>query len=67
MKQKAVKALQSKTIIFSLLLAGAGALQITLPELQAFVPPSVYGYLTIITAIIVAVLRAVTTTPLLDE
>jgi hypothetical protein len=62
-----MNALKSKTINFALLLAALGAAQANLPMVQAFVTPEVYGYLTLAIAVVVAVLRAITTKPLSEK
>jgi hypothetical protein len=49
---------------FSVLLAIFGALFDNLPALQAFVDPKFYGYSLVVIAIIVAILRSITKTPL---
>lgn len=58
---------KSKTINFAIILGVIGAVQITLPAIQASVSPAFYGYATIVLAMVVAVLRVLTTTPLKDK
>jgi len=62
-----MKAIKSKTINFALILAAFGAAQANLPAVQAFVTPEAYGYITLGIAVVVAVLRSVTTTALADK
>ena len=62
-----MKALKSKTINFSLLLALFGAAQLNLEAVQDFVSPEVYGWTTMGIAVLVAVLRVVTTQPLSEK
>jgi len=60
-------ALKSKTMFFAMLLAGLGALQEQLPQLQQFMTPQMFGYFSIGTGVVVAVLRIVTTNSLNDK
>lgn len=56
-----------RTLIFAALLAGLSAAQLALPSVQALIPPAAYSWATMGVAIIVAVLRVVTTTPVLES
>jgi len=62
-----MNALKSKTINFAVLLGMFGAAQANLPAVQEVVSPSVYGWLTLGFAVVVAWLRAVTTKPLKEK
>jgi hypothetical protein len=59
--------LKSKTLMFAALLAAFGAAQSTLPAVRDFVSPDLYGYITLAVAVLVAVLRVVTTKPLSEK
>lgn len=59
--------LKSKTINFAAVLAMFGAAQANLQALQEIISPAAYGYLTIVFAVVVALLRAVTTQPLSEK
>lgn len=65
--ETAKKAVKSKTINFALLLALFGAAQANLHSVQAFMTPKAYGWTTLVIAIAVGVLRAVTTKPLSEK
>ena len=58
---------KSKTINFSLVLAIFGTVQANLPALQAAISPAAYGWITFGSAIVVALLRVVTTKPLAEK
>jgi hypothetical protein len=53
-----------KTIVFAVLLAAFSAALVVMPTLQAVLSPTMYGYLLMGVSVAVAVLRAITTTPL---
>jgi len=59
--------LKSKTLGFAAVLAAFGAAQATLPAVQNFISPDLYGWLTVGIAVTVAVLRVVTTKPLSEK
>ena len=59
--------LKSKTVLFGSILAVLGGLQAALPDLQAFLSPAVYGYVTSAIGVIVIILRSVTSVPLEDK
>lgn len=61
-----MKALRSKTIIFSMLLAMLGALELNIPMLQAALG-DYYALTYIIIGMIIAALRVVTKVPLSDK
>ena len=63
-KKAAKGAVRSKTMNFAVLLAAFGAAQANLPAVQEFVTPERYGYVTLGIAVVVAVLRAITTSSL---
>lgn len=58
---------RSKTMVFSAILAGLGAIQIALPGLVEALSPQAYGWATLVVAVLVAVLRAVTEQPLSEK
>lgn len=62
-----MKSLKSKTINFALLLGAFGAAQANLPAVQSLVSPESYGWLTFGSAVVVAVLRVLTTKPLAEK
>jgi hypothetical protein len=53
-----------RTVIFAVILAILGAAQVLLPNLQGVITPELYGYITFGIGVMIAGLRAVTTTPL---
>lgn len=61
-----MKALRSKTIIFSMLLAMLGALELNIPMLQTALG-DYYALTYIIIGMIIAALRVVTKVPLSDK
>jgi len=61
------KLLKSKTMIFSIALAALGAVQASLGVLDAFLSPKGAGLAAMIVAVLVAVLRVVTTKPLSEK
>lgn len=65
--ETAKKAAKSKTINFALLLALFGAAQANLHAVQEFVKPELYGWITFGVAIVVGVLRVVTTQPISEK
>lgn len=60
------KILKSKTLMFSLLLAVLGVVEVSFGIFQNYLSPAVYGFSLMLISIIVAVLRVLTTLPL-DE
>ena len=56
--------MKSRTMWFSFALVVVGALADTLPAIQAFINPQVYGYTLMGVGIICAILRFLTTQPL---
>ena len=67
MQETAKKAAKSKTIQFALLLALFGAAQANLAVVRDFIEPEQYGWVTFGIALIVAALRAVTTTSIANK
>lgn len=61
------KLFKSKTINFAAILGGFGAAQTTMEGVQAFVDPALYGWITMIVAVVVGALRKVTTQPLSEK
>ena len=53
---------ESKTIWFSILLAGFGAVEIALPGVREQIAPEYYGWITMAVAVICAALRVATST-----
>jgi len=62
-----MQAAKSKTMWFAALLGAFGAAQMNLPAIQDFISPQLYGFTTVCIAVIVAVLRIVTTQPLSEK
>lgn len=62
-----MNALKSKTMNFAAILAAFGAVQVQLPAVQEFISPTTYGWITLGVAVVVAVLRVVTTKPLSEK
>lgn len=62
-----VRYLKSRTILVSVLIAMFGALEVILPGLGVYLAPWQHGLATVITAGIMAFLRAVTTQPLAER
>jgi len=60
------KALKSKTIWFSIILAIFGVLEASTQYLQDMIDPKFFGFVVIVIGMITAILRVVTTLPL-DE
>ena len=60
-------ALKSKTMFFAMLLAGLGAVQEQLPQLQQYVTPQFFGYFSMGVGVVVAILRIVTTQSLSNK
>ena len=60
------KILKSKTLMFSLLLAVLGVIEVSFGVFQAYLSPAVYGFSLMAISVVVAVLRVLTTLPL-DE
>lgn len=60
------KALKSKTIWFSIILAIFGVLEASTQYLQDMIDPKLFGFVVIVIGMITAILRVVTTLPL-DE
>lgn len=58
--------LKSKTYWLAVALAGLGAVQVVVPGVQDKVSPAAYAWATVVLAIVVAMLRELTTQPL-DE
>lgn len=56
-----------RTLIFAVLLAAFGAVQATLPAVQKFMTPEMYGLTSVGIAVVVAVLRVVTSTPIFSK
>lgn len=54
-----------RTLIFAMLLAAFGALQLALPGVQQHIDPQWYGWIFLAVSVIVAVLRVITSTPML--
>lgn len=62
-----VRYLKSRTILVSVLIAMFGALEVILPSLGIYLAPWQHGLATVITAGIMAFLRAVTSQPLSER
>ena len=62
-----MNALKSKTMWFSLLLAVFGAVQVGWGLIDDFLSPRAAGFGAVIVAVIVAILRVLTTKPLEDK
>ena len=62
-----MKALKSKTLNFAAVLAIFGAAQANLSLLQEVISPPMYGWLTFGFAVVVALLRVLTTKPLSEK
>lgn len=58
------KFFKSKTIIFSIMLAFFGALEMKLNIISQYMSQDVFGLFTIFIAVVVAILRVLTTLPL---
>ena len=58
---------KSKTMVFSILLAMAGAFQATMGVFSPYMTPEAYGLFTVAVAGVVAILRILTTMPLEDK
>jgi hypothetical protein len=52
---------QSKTMGFSVVLAGAGAIQQFLPQVQSLLTAEAYGWTLLVAGVVSGVLRTVTT------
>lgn len=61
---KANQIAKSKTMILAAVVAGLGAAQANISDLQEFMTPEAYGYVTFGIGILIAALRVVTTKPL---
>ena len=55
--------MKSRTLWFSFLLVIVGAVADTLPAIQAFINPEIYGYTLMVVGLICAILRFITTEP----
>lgn len=64
MYEKFLKFLKSRTIIFSMILAAFGVLEMNMKVLVNYVPEDLYGLLVLGVSMIVAVLRVITTVPI---
>lgn len=60
-------ALKSRTIQFSILLAVLGVVQASSGVFAPYMTPQAYGIFTIVIGIVVAILRIITTTPILNK
>lgn len=58
---------RSKTMIFAIILAVTGVIQASTDFLSTVMSPHAFGYLTLISGLITAVLRVLTTQPLEDK
>jgi len=67
MKVWASRIIKSKTMIFSMVLAVIGVLQASTDFLSTVMSPHAFGYLTLVSGIVAAVLRVLTTQPLEDK
>lgn len=56
-----------RTLLFALLLAVAGAVQATLPAVQKYVTPELYGWATMGVAVLVAIFRIATDTAVMQK
>ena len=62
-----VRIAKSKTMIFSIILSVIGVIQASTDFLSTVMSPHVFGYFTLATGVIAAILRIVTTQPLSDK
>jgi len=58
---------KSKTILFALLLAVLGVLEINIKVFSQYMTPELFGWFSISISVIVAVLRVLTTVPLSEK
>lgn len=58
---------KSKTILFALLLAVLGVLEINIKVFSQYMTPELFGWFSISISVIVAVLRVLTTAPLSEK
>ena len=58
---------KSKTMIFSIVLAIIGVLQASTDFLSTILSPNAFGYLTLASGVVAAILRILTTQPLSDK
>lgn len=64
---KLKKILKSKTMIFSILLAVLGVVELNMSIFSTFMSEEIYGVFVIVVGMITAILRVVTTTSLEDK
>lgn len=62
-----MQALKSRTMIFAILLAVLGTVQASAEVFSAWLTPQAYGIFTLVVGVAVAVLRVLTTEPLLPK
>lgn len=65
--KKLTRYLKSRTVLVSVLVAMFGTLEMLLPTLGVYLPPWASGVATILTAGIMAFLRAITSQPLSER
>lgn len=58
---------KSKTILFALLLAVLGVIEINIKVFSQYMTPELFGWFSISISVIVAVLRVLTTVPLSEK
>lgn len=58
---------KSKTILFALLLAVLGVLEINIKVFSQYMTPELFGWFSISISVIVAILRVLTTVPLSEK
>ena len=61
------KILRSKTIWFAIALAIFGVIEMNIKFFSGYLTPETFGIFSIVISIIVAILRALTTTPLSEK
>jgi hypothetical protein len=62
-----IRLAKSKTMIFASILSIIGVLQASTEFLTSIMSPASFGYFTLISGIVAAILRVVTTQPLSDK
>ena len=67
MKTWLQRIIRSKTMIYALILSVIGVIQVSTDFLTTIMSPHAFGYLTLLSGIIGAILRVLTTQPLSDK
>lgn len=62
-----IRIAKSKTMIFSIILSIIGVIQTSTDFLSTILSPHAFGYMTLASGIVAAILRIVTTQPLSDK